>query len=173
MHIAKAISRSVLAAVLLTGVSAAAADPRCVIAHETDHTWTTNPDVAAIIDLPRQFAAAAAAQDLGRIKDLYSPDVDYIGGGWGGGPGSVRDAVVRGYADAFAKERLALSYDVKEVGVCGDMAYETATFTSTSTPNSGGEPTVAHGQLLEILRKEEGKWRSFRVMLRMGSDPMR
>jgi ketosteroid isomerase-like protein len=44
------------------------------------------------------------------------------------------------------------------------MAFDRANFTLTATPKAGGQAAVSSGQFLEVLRKENGKWKSLRAM---------
>jgi uncharacterized protein (TIGR02246 family) len=122
----------------------------------------SNPDVAAIVQVAADFSAAYAAGDADRMLSYYSPDVVYMAAGMGNhvGRSSLRDA----YASLFASYTGHVDVHLEEVKVFGDMAYDRATFRITLAPKAGGQATVTTGRLLEVLRKEDGKWRSVRVM---------
>jgi len=49
--------------------------------------------------------------------------------------------------------------------IFGDVGFDRATFTMTMTPKAGGEAMTHTGRVLEIVRKEKKRWKSFRVMV--------
>jgi|GEM_PF-4383432 uncharacterized protein (TIGR02246 family) len=122
----------------------------------------SNPDVAAIAQVAKDFSQAYAAGDVDRTVSFYSPEVIYMANGMPNHAG--RDIVRQIYEGAFAANRGHVDVHLDEVKVFGDVAYDRATFTVTLTPKAGGKPSVSKGRLLEILHKEGGKWRTFRVM---------
>src|SRR5579862_1280524 len=65
---------------------------------------------------------------------------------------------------SLAQYRVHLDVHVDEVKVLGDFAFDRATFSMTMQPKKGG-PSQAHaGRVMELVRKEGGQWKSFRVM---------
>ena len=123
----------------------------------------SNADVAAIVQIAKDFSDANKAEDVKRIAGFYSPDVIYM---YQGMPNHVgREVIAEMYQDFFSKYTAQVVVHVDEVKVCGDMAFDRATFTVTGTPKLGGEGLVSKGRVLEILRKEGGKWMSLRVMV--------
>ena len=62
----------------------------------------------------------------------------------------------------FSKYGGTVAVHIDEVEVFGDMAFDRASFTVTLTAKDGGKVTETKGRLLEVLRKEDGKWKSFR-----------
>jgi uncharacterized protein (TIGR02246 family) len=122
----------------------------------------SNPDVAAIVQVAKDFSQAYEAGDADRVASFYSPEVIYMAYRMQNHEG--RDIVREIYRGAFAANRGHVDVHIVEVKVFGDVAYDRATFTVTMTPKAGGKPTVSKGRLLEILHKEGGQWRTFRVM---------
>jgi uncharacterized protein (TIGR02246 family) len=122
----------------------------------------SNPDVAAIVQIAKDFEQWNKTGDVEHIVDIYSPDVIYMHGGMPNLNGKA--VVAQNYKDFFSSYTAQVNVNVQEVRVFGDMAFDRATFTTAVTPKGGGETTVMKGQVMEILRKEAGKWKSFRVM---------
>lgn len=128
-----------------------------------DRVDLSNKDVAAIVELAKDFSRAYEAADGARIIEFYSPDVIYMAQGMPNHEG--RQVLREIYQQLFSKYRGHVDVQIEEVKILGDMAFDRARFTSTLTPKAGGEVVVAKGRLLEVLRKENGKWRSLRVMV--------
>jgi uncharacterized protein (TIGR02246 family) len=122
----------------------------------------SNPDVAAIVQIAKDYEAAWRAGDADKITSFYSSDAVYIPQG---GPTKLTDSTFRTKRREFyATYRTHIELHLREVKVLGDMAYDRTDFTMTMTPKKGGKPMVMRGRLMEILRKENGEWKSFRIM---------
>jgi ketosteroid isomerase-like protein len=124
----------------------------------------SNPDVAAIVQLAKAFADVIDASDADRIAPFYSANAIYMPEG---GPNHDTDTphVVAGmWREIFSKTKVHLELHVDEVEVFGDIAYDRGTFRTTLTPQTGGPPTVITGREFEILKKEKGQWKSYRIM---------
>lgn len=123
----------------------------------------TNPDVTAIVQIAKDFETANKTGDVKRIAEFYSSDVIYMYQGMPNHEG--REVIVQMYQDFFSKYTAQVTVHIDEVRICGDMAFDRARFTATATPKAGGEASLTKGRVLEISRKEGGKWRSLRVMV--------
>jgi len=128
-----------------------------------DSVDLSNPDVAAIVQIAKDFAEAYKAGDLKRVVDVYSPDVIYMYQGMPNHEG--RDVIEEMYRGFFSENNAQVVIDIQEVKISGDLAFDRATFKVTATPKAGGEATVSEGRVFEVLRKEGGKWKSLRVMV--------
>jgi uncharacterized protein (TIGR02246 family) len=154
---------SLATALAVSSSTPIAAAQSCVVAQPGSTLWNENPDVAAIVDLAQQLKRASTTQNVAQIEDLYSPEVVYM---TPGRPDTLgRKIIADNYSKLFAKFDVTLDVQVQEVGVCGDTAYDRAVFVATRTPKSGGTGLTIKGRVLEILRKEQGRWKSFRVMV--------
>jgi ketosteroid isomerase-like protein len=148
---------------LVTGLWASPAVAQPVVTTTPD---LSNPDVAAIVQIGKDYATAFAAGDYERINSFYSPDVLYMPQG-----GSIHGASdPKARQKFFAANRGTIDIHVDEAGVSGDLAWERTTFTMTIIPKDGSKTQVHKGRLLEIMRKEGGKWRSWRVMTNDAGD---
>jgi len=123
----------------------------------------SNPDVAAIVQIAKDFSEAIAANDFNRVIDVYSPDVVYMSPGAPDAEG--KDAVAQNWRDMLSSYNLRVDVHIVEVKVLGDYAYDRATFTMSMKPKAGGETQDMGGRVFEVLRKEGGKWKSLRVMV--------
>jgi uncharacterized protein (TIGR02246 family) len=123
----------------------------------------SNPDVAAIVQIAKDFSEAIAANDLKRMIDSYSPDVLYMSPGM---PDAVgKDAVAKNWSDMLSGYNMHVDVRMVEVKIIGDYAYDRATFTMSMKPKAEGETQDMGGRIFEVLRKEGGKWKSLRVMV--------
>ena len=122
----------------------------------------SNPDVGAILQIAQDFSEAYRAGDAKRVASFYSPNVIYMAQGMPNHEG--KDLIEQLYKDLFSKYGGTVAVHIDEVEVFGDMAFDRASFTVTLTAKDGGKVTETKGRLLEVLRKEDGKWKSFRVM---------
>jgi uncharacterized protein (TIGR02246 family) len=122
----------------------------------------SNPDVAAIVQIAKDFCAAWKNGDLPRIMEAYSPDVIKS---MQGSPSAGKKDLERGYADLLSKFNVQVDVNIEEVKIISSsMAFDRVTYTVELTPKAGGTTLVSKGRLLEVVRKENGKWLSFRVM---------
>jgi uncharacterized protein (TIGR02246 family) len=122
----------------------------------------SDPDVAAIVQIAKDFSEAYRAGDAERIASFYSPNLIYMSQGMPNHEG--KEVIEQLYKDLFSKYRGTVAVHIDEVKVSGDMAFDRATFTVTLTPKDGGKASETKGRLLEVLRKENGKWKSLRVI---------
>lgn len=159
---------SALLTVVSLGVTTPASAGSCIIADPGSPSWKKNRDVLAIVQIARDLEKAMKTEDAAQVADFYSPDVVYMADGRPDAHG--RDTVAKSWSQMLETFHMELTVEIEEVGVCGDIAFDRAVFTSAMTAKTGGTPRVQKGRLLEILKKEEGKWRSWRVMVN-GEEP--
>jgi uncharacterized protein (TIGR02246 family) len=123
----------------------------------------SDPDVAAIVQIAKDFSAAIAAGDFNNMIDVYSPDVVYMSPGQ---PDAIgRDAVAQNWHGMLSTYTVHVEVHIVEVKILGDHAYDRATFTMSMKPKAGGDTEEMGGRVFEVLRKEGGKWKSLRVMV--------
>ena len=91
----------------------------------------SNPDVAQIVQIAKDFEQWNKSGDVEHIVDIYSSDVIYMHGGMPNLEG--RPAVAESYRDFFSSYT-QVNVKVQEVRVFGDMAFDRATFVTTVTP---------------------------------------
>lgn len=128
-----------------------------------DRVDLSNKDVAAIVNVAKDFSHAYDAGDVEHMLEFYSPDIIYMAQGMPNHEG--REVLKEIYQQLFSNYRGRVDVQIEEVKILGDMAFDRARFTSTLTPKAGGDVVVTKGRLLEVLRKENGKWKSLRVMV--------
>lgn len=122
----------------------------------------SDPDVAAIVQIAKDFCTAWRNGDLARIMEAYSPDVIKT---MQGSPNAGKKELERGYADLMSKFHVQVDVNVEEVKIISSsMAFDRITYTVELMPKAGGKTLVSKGRLLELLRKENGKWLSLRAM---------
>jgi ketosteroid isomerase-like protein len=122
----------------------------------------SKPDVRAIVQIAKDYERAYAAGNVDSLMTAYSPQIVYMSQGMAAHTGLD---VLRGlYATMFQTYKGTVDVQFDEVKVFGDVAYDRASFTINLVPKAGGEPRVVTGRLMEILRKQNGKWQSIRVM---------
>ena len=123
----------------------------------------SSPDVRAIVQIARDFSTLVAEGNLERVVGYYSPDVVYMSPGV---PDAIgRDAVAKNWQALLSSYSVRVKVRVVEVKILGDYAYDRASFTLTVTPKSGGKKQQTGGRVFEVLHKEQGKWKSLRVMV--------
>jgi uncharacterized protein (TIGR02246 family) len=123
----------------------------------------SNPDVAAIVQVARDFSEAIAVGDLKRVIEAYSPEVVYMSPGKPDTQG--RDALAQSWQAMLSTYNMHVDVRIVEVKILGDYAFDRATFTTSMKPKAGGETQEVSGRVFEVLRKENGKWKSLRVMV--------
>jgi uncharacterized protein (TIGR02246 family) len=129
----------------------------------SDTVDMSNPDVAAIVQVARDFEKAFAAGDAKTIATMYDPGVVYMANG---APDTFGVPVIARAREAFfAQYDARVAVHIQDVRVMGDMGYDRGTFTMTMTPKAGGKAMTHTGRVFEIVKKQAGKWRSYRVML--------
>lgn len=133
-----------------------------VCAISKDAAKSPDSDVATLQKVADEFALVFNAGDAKRIAGFYSEEVIYMIPHI---PNRVgRATVEQDYEELFAKYTMHVDVHIEEAKIFGDMAFDRATYRTTRTPKAGGETVVINGRLLEILRKEDGRWKSFRVV---------
>jgi uncharacterized protein (TIGR02246 family) len=120
---------------------------------------TTDPDEQAIRELIDTWMIASARGDSGRVLSLMADDVVFL---------VVGSAPMRGKAAFAAAQkglegaRIEAASDVQEIRVFGDWAYCWNKLSVTITPGAGKAPIERAGNVLSVLRKEDGRWVIFR-----------
>ncbi len=123
----------------------------------------TSEDYAAIEAIERDWQAAYGARDFEALADLYTED------GWVMArrrPAMRGREEIAGFFAAVAEDtKLAVVFDVEELEVIGDYAWNTARFALTYQPMSGGEAIHDFGRALILYKKgDDGRWRIHRDM---------
>lgn len=130
-------------------------------------------DVAAVAKLATDLARAVDAGDFNRIADAYSPAAVYLADGEPIIDRNVGKAVANRWRKTIGSNRAHMEIRVEEVDVSGDIAYDRVTYTVTIMPRVAallpgqtGTPRqiLRTGRALEVLRREDGTWRYYRVM---------
>ncbi len=122
----------------------------------------SDPDVQAIVGIAHEFSKAIENGDLERIVSFYSPDV--VKTSPGQPPQRGRRAVEESWKRTLSLYQCHLDVQVDEVKILGSVAYDSASFVMTLTPKAGGEAIHSTGRVFEVVRKEDGKWKSVRVL---------
>ena len=118
--------------------------------------------MAAIVQIAQDFCEAWKTGNLATIMDAYSTDAIKMNQGV---PNRGKEELERGYADLLSKYDVHVAVKVEEVKIISDLfAFDRVTFTSRAIPKGGGTALLSRGRLLEVLRKENGKWKSLRAM---------
>jgi ketosteroid isomerase-like protein len=137
------------------------------------HLNLNDPDVAAIAQLTSDFAHDLADGAFDHLADYYSPAAVYIADGEPPVDRNVGKAVAKRWRKVLGSSTARVVLHVEEVNVSGDIAYERVSYTiatvqRTATSAIPGQEAISHYQLmshsLDILRKEDGAWRYYRVM---------
>jgi uncharacterized protein (TIGR02246 family) len=118
-------------------------------------------DVAALQQRIAQWTEGYNAADLAKLGDVFSADFSFEQQGM---PAQPRDAVLKGYADLFAKYDTRIQVDTREIRASGDMAFDRGSYVSTSTPKAGGKPLVQKGRFLEVWKRVGGVWQTQRFV---------
>jgi ketosteroid isomerase-like protein len=129
-------------------------------------------DVAAVAQLATDFAHDLAAGDFDRLADFYSPQAVYITEGEPLIDHHIGNAVAKRWRKIVGPSLARIVVHVDDVDVCGDLAYDRVTYTVTVTqrmsgPYAGRETIneIKHTfRSLDILRKEDGVWKYYRVL---------
>lgn len=123
----------------------------------------TEADYAAIESIEVRWQEAYGARDFDALADLYTED------GWVMArrqPAMRGRTAIRDFFQSIAEgTKLAVTFDVEELEVIGDYAWNTARFALTYQPMSGGEPSHDFGRALILYKKGvDGQWRIHRDM---------
>jgi hypothetical protein len=78
----------------------------------------TNPDVAPIVQIAKDFSDATAVGDFHRVIDIYSPDVVYMSPGVPDTKG--KDAVAQSWQDMLSSYNLTVGVHIVEVNILAD-----------------------------------------------------
>ena len=96
------------------------------------------------------------------IMDVYSADVIKISQGV---TNRGKEELARSYSEFLSKYKVHIVVKIEEVRIISrQMAFDRDKFSSRAISKPRGGTLVSRGRLLEVLRKERGKWKSFRVM---------
>ena len=118
-----------------------------------------NTDEQAIRDLIETWLKASKAKDTATVLDLMSNDVVFL---------QPRQKPMRGRKEFEAAQSGVRDFDIdghadiQEIQVMGDWAYCWNFLTVTFTPKNGGAAGKRAGNVLTVLRKENGRWVIFR-----------
>ena len=123
----------------------------------------TAEDYAAIESIEARWQTAYGARDFEVLAELYTED------GW---VMARRQPAVRGrtqirdfFQSVAEGTKLAVSFDVEELEVIGDYAWNTARFALTYQSMSGAEPVHDFGRALILYKRgADGQWRIHRDM---------
>ena len=108
-------------------------------------------DERAIRELVASWMAATEAGQTDKVLSLMADDVVFLVPGQ---PPMNKGGFARAHAEM--RERLGVVSDIKEVQVAGDWAYCWNTLSVTITPDAGGPMSTRAGQVLSILRRQDG-----------------
>jgi ketosteroid isomerase-like protein len=118
-------------------------------------------DVVALQRRIAQWTEGYNAGDVSKLGDVLSADFSYEQQGAAPLP---KDAVLKGYADLFARFDTRIQVDTRELRASGDMAYDRGSYLATSTPKAGGKPLVQRGRFLEVWKRSGGIWQTQRFV---------
>ncbi|MEQ8736829.1 MAG: SgcJ/EcaC family oxidoreductase [Rhodospirillaceae bacterium] len=123
----------------------------------------TAEDYAAIEAIEVRWQAAYGARDFDALAELYTED------GWVMArrqPAMRGRAQIRDFFQSVAEDtKLAVTFDVEELEVIGDYAWNTARFALTYQSMSGAAPVHDFGRALILYKKGlDGLWRIHRDM---------
>jgi len=116
-------------------------------------------DEQAIRQLVATWLEASMAGDTDRVLGLMTEDVVFLL------PGRAPMRGRTGFAAAqsdLGKIRIKASSDIQEIRVFGDWAYCWNKLSVTISPEAGGDPVARGGDVLSVLRKQDGSWQIFR-----------
>ena len=117
-------------------------------------------DEQAIRDLIERWHGATAEGDVQGILKLMSEDVVFLVVGQP--PLRGRQAFAKGLTKALENFRIESSSDIQEININGDWAYVWNYLVVVMTPTAGGGANRRTGNVLSVLRKEDGAWVMFR-----------
>jgi ketosteroid isomerase-like protein len=154
-------TKALVTAMALCVISLGAAAHRQTEATSNKLVDLSNPDVAQIVEIAKDFETWNKIGDVKHIEEVYSPDLVYM---YQGMPSHDKAMIREMYEDFFSKNTAQVSVHIEEVKIFGNYAFDRATFISKAIPKDGSESPVIKGRVMELLRKEGGKWKSLRVM---------
>ncbi|MGH7992962.1 MAG: YybH family protein [Limisphaerales bacterium] len=123
------------------------------------HPDTAPPDkLAAIRKLYADNMAALNSGDLAALARFYEKDAIQFPPnspaltGW--------EAIRSGLKNELAGIKVAATIEVAEVVIADDWTFARGTYRMVTTPQGGGEQTVATGNWLDILKRQpDGSWK--------------
>lgn len=115
-----------------------------------------------IEELLKTYETALNANDLERILALYGSEPVFMPQH---APALVgRDAVRAGYQQVFATIKLAIRFDVHEIGEAGDWAWARTSSAGRTRILAAGVEVAEGNNELFIFRRERGEWRIHRYL---------
>jgi uncharacterized protein (TIGR02246 family) len=119
------------------------------------------PDLAAVEAELRQFEdahrAAIDSKDANRVLEFYAPDLITVSPE--GGVQRGRDWIVPVCEQLFRDHDFHEDFKLADIRILGDRVAASYTYEQRMTPLAGGEPVVATGKGVVILkRSESGGW---------------
>ena len=112
-------------------------------------------DKQAIRDVMAQWRRLSAAGDADGLLALLTDDVVFL---TPNNPPMDKKRFEQGFRGFAGKASIDAEQEVKDLRVSGDLAYSWSYLRVTFTPH-GGKPIVNEGNVLTVLRKEDGRWR--------------
>lgn len=122
----------------------------------------SDPDVAAIVRIAADFSEAVEQGDLARLLSFYSPEI--VKSAPGQPPQRGIGAVTESWKKTLSVYRCRLEVQIDEVKILGGTGYDSGVFKLTLIPKAGGETVESSGRVFEVVRKEQGSWKSLRVV---------
>jgi len=115
------------------------------------------PDEQALRDLVALWHRATAAGDVDTVLRLMAEDVVFLVAGHP--PMQGRSGFEQGLRGLLAQHRIESGSDIREVEVCGSLAYCWNQLTVRVIPRAGGSGVLRTGSALSIFRKQaDGTW---------------
>jgi ketosteroid isomerase-like protein len=109
-------------------------------------------DLQQAVAVTDEEAAAIRAGDIARYLAILSDDALFLPpNSKPMGGGELREWL-RDFVERFTIEWRSFVHE--DAVVVGDLAYHRYSYSWTVTPKSGGEPTLAHGKGMHILRRQ-------------------
>jgi uncharacterized protein (TIGR02246 family) len=128
-------------------------------------------DEQAIREIVETWHRATAAGEISRILPLMAEDAVFLGAGRP--PMRGRSAFEDGLRAILAHTRIDPSGDIREIAVCGDLAYCWSDLSVKITPLAAGPTARLAGPVLTILRKRDGHWIVVRDANMLAPEPER
>ena len=129
-------------------------------------TFSDN-DVAMIGEIRRAFEAAENAGDADAAAEFLAPDAVIMVPDFDVQEG--REACLHFLRDVMSwlREHFErhVTYISAEVTGVGDVAFDRGSFTFFVTPRSGGETEAVTGKYFWLLRRTDGSWKVWRLII--------
>ena len=122
----------------------------------------SNPDVAAILQIARDFAQAVERGDIAKLMSFYSAEI--VKSAPGQAPQSGKSAVEESWRKTLSQYDCRVDVQLDDVKILGEIAYDSGTFVLSLAPKGGGSVITSAGRVFEVIRKEGGAWKSVRVL---------